>query len=191
MATSAGYSLDLGLDDFPDPTAVPANLYDAMVTVYQAIRSVALSYDTLAGLKQRTYEEYANYWNTDYREFNNSDRVSAIYLIAGEPVVYGNVIEVRSDGKAYKSLYFFFDNGVGNGITGSVDIGIAAKDAAAGEVLPVFTMGFIGGGGIEGYTVISYEIPAGSVAYPPPPGATRPPIIGEVFKNNILFTGAG
>ena len=106
MASTSGYSLDLGLPQFPDPTAVPANMYDAVLAIHQSLAALAKSYDILLGTQERSYEEYEGLWNVDYRDFNTQDRLSVLYLVAAEDIDYGQIVTVAVDGKVRKNTYY-------------------------------------------------------------------------------------
>lgn len=192
MASTSGYSLDLGLPQFPDPTAVPPQLYDVITAIHQSLAALAKSYDALLGLQERSYADYVGLKNVDYREFNTVDRLSTLFIIAGENIEYGQILRVGGDSKAYLSV-FYYSTFFGSGYGYSPQIGFAGKPALAGEAVPVVTKGFIGSTALEGRNIMAYHTPPGSIAYPPDGTISLDSfraIVGPVFKRNIEFTGA-
>lgn len=141
MASTKGSFIQTNLDEFPDPSAVPANLYDLFVTIYGAISSLAESIENNLGLGVVAKEDYFKNVEEDKRLFCVQDRLSSIVGVAGESISYGNLVVVRADGKIYK-------NGV---VSGGLSVsyivlmcGIAATAAEAGEDVTYFTRGVLG-----------------------------------------------
>jgi hypothetical protein len=149
MAVTAkkNYSLNLGIPEFPDSNAVPPELYDAALSAYVSLHNLAAAVDQLSGTAIGDQFDVSE--TDDKRRSCIFDRLSAIYIEAGEPLEYGALVEIRSDGKAYNSVPRFT---VG-GFPGLPTLGafrqnsqfmcsVAAKEA--GDTVAVFYKGLLG-----------------------------------------------
>lgn len=93
------YSTRLRIPEYPDSSAVPANLYDIISSIYQSLRALAEAADVYSG--GSIDSEVAP--SEDKRTSCIYDRLCTVSTIAGEAIEYGQLVNINSDGKAYKS----------------------------------------------------------------------------------------
>jgi hypothetical protein len=189
MAKNQGYTTDIKLAETPDNSAVPAKLYDAFLSLFQAFHSIAKIADAVYGLQPRDEAERVSIAQQAFnREVDYSDRLSVIYVVAGEDIEYGKLLSIRSDGKAYKAFQKTYFDGTFT-ISYLQIIGFCARETATGEVCAISTLGYLGGGAIQGKNLVGHYSPAGIVAYPPNPLVSSVPVVGEAFRETVLFRG--
>lgn len=140
MASQKSYAVNTGLDALPDPSAVPAKLYDLFVTIYNTVHSLAEGLAGSYGLEDRVPAQYSDMIGEDKRFTHRYDTLSTIELEAAEAFTYAQAVKIGSDGKAYLS-----DTGAYLGGYWSCPmLGFSSGEVAVGETCKVFTKGIIG-----------------------------------------------
>lgn len=140
MASNKALTVRTGLDALPDPSAVPAKLYDLFVTIYNAIDGLAANISSNFGLDDRLPEDYNSVIGEDKRVTHRYDTLSAIKFIAGVPLAYGDAVYIYSDGKVYLSPVGTYLNGYWS----CPMIGFVTTPADAEEECSVMIRGILG-----------------------------------------------
>lgn len=149
MASTKSSAVKTGLDEFPDPSAIPANMYDVFVTMYDAVKSLVNNLEQVIGFADVLPEDYAQFELEDVRVTNKYDAISRLYVTAGEDLVYGLLLRIAADGKAYKNVGIDYnsDFAIRNY---SPFIGFCGNETvAAGEQCTVIVKGFLAASGVS------------------------------------------
>lgn len=202
MASTKGSAVRTGLDEFPDPTAVPATLYDIFITIYDTINSMVNNIEQVTGLADVLPVDYAQYENEDVRVTNKYDALSKFYAPAGEDITYGKLVRIASDGKVYKNIGLDYNSDftIRNY---SPFIGFCGADVTAGDQCAVVVKGFLGASGVTPAQIYRSILPAGfegNITTTRPddqvPGSITTEhyhhcIVGEALSDEAIFIDGG
>lgn len=148
MASTKKYTIDLGLPEHPLADSSVADIYPALQAIYATIQMLAEQLDLASGLVSES-ELITKSPTADARDTTIYNRLSRIYAIAGEDLTYGNLIEIRADGKAYKNTQKIYSTQYTTLIYAPV-LGFLDVDAVtAGDTAVIATKGILAAAALQ------------------------------------------